>query len=111
MTEHRTVPQIEFESLDDFIRGQNNFYAYFLNDCEWGKSRRKTPHFERFQEAHPEMARIITNSTVEAVRAKPRKELPNEQLWGAYKIMSSLVFIDDKYVMRDNEPDKYFLTR
>ncbi|MBU4292879.1 MAG: hypothetical protein KJ770_02355 [Actinobacteria bacterium] len=111
MTEQKVAPQIEFESLDDFIKGQNNYYAYFLDDSEWGINYRERPPFKRFQESHPEMEREVTGATVQAVRANPRQKLPYKQLWGTYKIMSDLVFVDDKYVMRDGKPDKYFLIR
>jgi hypothetical protein len=112
MAEHQVAPQIEFETLDDFIEGQNNYYAHFLDDCHLGQLyRTKKVHFKRFQEAHPEMEREVTGATVRAVRAEPRQRLPYEQLWETYKIMSKLVFVDDKHVMRDGQPDKYFLTR
>ncbi len=111
MAEHEVAPQTEFESLDDFIRGQNNYYAYFLDDCDWGISHRERPPFRRFQEAHPEMERKVTDATIRALRAESRQKLPYEQLWETYKIMSRLVFVDDRSVMRDGQPDKYFLIR
>ena len=114
MAEHQVAPQIEFESLDDFIRGQNNYYAYFLDDCQFGKLyRTEKANFRRFQEAHPEMEREVTCSTVLALRSEPRQELPYEQLWETYKIMSQLVFVDDQYVMESGggKPDRCFLIR
>nr|MBI4156750.1 hypothetical protein [Candidatus Woesearchaeota archaeon] len=111
MAKHQIAPQKEYKTLEDFIRGQNNFYAHFLDDCQWGQVYRKTPHFKRFQEAHPEMEREVTGATVRAVRAEPRQKLPYGQLWETYKIMSKLVFVDDKYVMQDDKPDNWFLCR
>ena len=111
MAEHQIAPIREYETLEDFSRGQNNFYMYFLDDCGWGRLYRKTSHFQRFQEQHSEMEQKTRMVTVQAVRAEPRQELPYEQLWEAYKIMSKLVFLDDKYVMRDDQPDAWFLCR
>ena len=111
MTEQKVAPQIEFESLDDFVRGQNNYYAYFLDDCEWGINHRERPVFRRFQEANPQTEREVTGATVRAVRAEPRQRLPYEQLWQTYRIMSQLVFVNDQYVMENGQPDKYFLIR
>ena len=111
MAEHQVAPIREYETLEDFIRGQNNYYAHFLDDCKWGQLYRERPYFKRFQEAHPEMEREVTGATVRAVRAEPRQKLPYEQLWETYKIMSKLVFVDDKYVMRDGQPDAWFLCR
>ena len=111
MAEQKGAPQIEFETLDDFIKGQNNYHIHFLDDFGFGKLYREALHFRRFQEAHPEMERDVTGATVRAVMAEPRQKLPYEQLWETYKIMLKLVFVDDEYVMRDGQPDKYFLIR
>lgn len=114
MVEQRIAPQIEFKSLEDFIRGQNNFFCYFLEDCQSGEVYRRTAHFQRFQRAHPDLEREVTNETILAARNDPGKKwkrLPYNQLWEAYKIMSKLVFIDDPEVMRDGQPDEFFLVR
>jgi len=114
MAEHEVVSQMEFATLDDFIKGSNNYYTHFLGDAAWGK--RFTPHFKRFQEAYPEMEREVTAATDRAYNlwvedSKERAKLPYEQLWETYKIMSKLVFVDDKYIMRDGKPDSWFLCR
>ena len=112
MAEHQIAPQKEYTTLEDFTRGQNNFFLHFLDDWPVGNDTyRSKPHFKRFQEQNPEMERDVTRATIQAVRAKPRQELPNEQLWEAYKIMSKLVFVDDPDIMRDGQPDSMFLWR
>ncbi len=112
MTGREVAPQIEFKNLDDFIKDQNNYYAHFLDDCEFNqKIHRIMPHFKRFQEAHPEMEREVTYAAVRAYRSESRQRLPHEQLLETYKLMSKLVFVDDKYVMRDGQPDDWFLCR
>lgn len=111
MAEHQIVTQKEYATLEDFVRGQNNFYAHFLDDCEWGQLYRKSAHFKRFQKAHPDMETETTRATVSAIRVKPRQKLPYEQLFEAYKLMSHLVFVDDEYVMHYGQPDKCFLIR
>lgn len=110
MPEHQIAPQIEFRNLEDFTRRQYNYYAHFLDDCEWGNVYRAQAHFQRFQEANPEMEREVTLAVVRAVRAENRN-LPYEKLWESYKLMSKLVFSDDKYVMRDGKIDDCFLIR
>ena len=97
------APQIEFKSLDNFVKNQNNFYIYFTDDCEAGKIYRKFPHFKRFQEAHSELEKKVTTATVDALRSKDKskQKLPYEELWEAYKCMTKYVFIDDKYVVQD----------
>ena len=112
MVGHQVAPIREFETLEDFTRGQNNFYMHFRDDCYISNEiYRQNPHFQRFQKQHPEMEQETTRATVQAMRTEPRQKLPYEQLWDAYKIMSKLVFLDDKYVMRDGQPDDWFLCR
>lgn len=105
------IPQIEFENLDDFISLQNNYYAHFLGDCEWGQLHREMSHFRRFQKAHPKMEREATSATIQAVRRGPIQKLPYEQLWETYKIMSKLVFTNDEYLMQDDPSNEFFLVR
>jgi len=110
MVEHQVLQQIKFESLDDFIRGQNKYYAHFLDDCQLGHLHRTTDYFKRFQETHPEMERELTSATILAVRSEPRQRLPYEQLWEAYKIMSNLVFVEDIHLI-ENESNEDLLIR
>jgi len=112
MVEHQIAPQKEYKTLEDFIREQNNFYLYFLDDCFIGNEvyRAQLP-FKRFQEQNPEMERDVTKATVQSKRSKQRQELPYEKLWEAYKIMSKLVYVDDEHVMHDGQPDSWYLCR
>jgi hypothetical protein len=106
------VPQKQFETIDDFINGSNNYYALFLDDCDWGLEHRETYGcFRRFQAAYPEMERQVTRATVQAVRAGPLQKLPWERLWETYKLMSQFVFADDKYATHDGQPHREYLIR
>jgi len=111
MTQHLLAPIRKYHTLEDFIKGQNNFYLHFIDDCYIGEIYRKRPHFRRFKKQYPRMEQEITKETVRAIRANPRCELPYKKLWEAYKIMSKLVFLDDEYVMRNGKPDAWFLCR
>jgi len=104
----RIVPQKKFESLDDFKKGQNNYYAYFLEGNGWGEARRILPCFKRFQDLYSELEKEVTKATCEAVSNST--ELPLELLYDSYNIMSQLVFTDDDDVMEYTKPDEYLIS-
>tara|TARA_Y100000294_G_scaffold177180_1_gene201743 strand:+ start:226 stop:552 length:327 start_codon:yes stop_codon:yes gene_type:complete len=107
MNQPRIMQQKQFESLEQFIDEQNNYYAHFLKGNDWGETRRNRPHFRRFQKAHPELEREVTRKTCEA-RFKSER-LPYEQLYRTYEIMSQLVHVDDEGVGIYSKPDEYLL--
>ena len=98
MTEPLIVPQREYSTIEEFAEDSNNFFAYFLDDCDYGEMKRGKPHFKRFQEANPDLEEVITKEVVRCIRQTPRLKLPYPQLWEAYKLMSQFVFISDPYV-------------
>ncbi len=117
--------QIQFENLEDFIRSKNNFHVYFIfpNESLFTGHYRHKEVFKRFIDSHPEMDRELVDRIANArERADTNgsglvEELSKEdcqQLWDAYKVMSKLVYIEDKGVLREEEyekPDRYFLIR
>ncbi|MBI2176446.1 hypothetical protein HYU40_03835 [Candidatus Woesearchaeota archaeon] len=107
MVQPTIAPQKQFASLDDFIKGQNNYYAHFL-EGNWGQTRRNHPHFRRFQGLYPEMERKL-RSEVTAARNQPGQQMPYTQLFESYKLMSQLVFADDPGVMQYSHPDMYLI--
>lgn len=109
MNEPQIAEQIEFESLDAFINGRNNFHFHFLDCWLSNTCYRIRPHFKRFQEQYPEIEESVTRLTGEA--DKENSVLPHEQLWEAYKLMSKLVFLEDPYVMLKDNPDNEVLCR
>jgi len=111
MAEQKVASLIQFGTLDDFVDRQDNYWAHFLDDVDFGQMKREHPYFKRFQAAHPEMERQVTEATVRARRAVPRERLPYEQLWETYKLMSKLVFVDDKDLQNYGQSNPYFLTR
>ncbi|MBW2999525.1 hypothetical protein KY339_02530, partial [Candidatus Woesearchaeota archaeon] len=72
----KTTPLVEFDSLGEFIKKQNNFYAHFYAGNDWGEHRRKRPYFKLFQSLYPEMERLTTELTIKSKTAKYRTELP-----------------------------------
>lgn len=108
MNKLNIVPQKQFETLDAFIKGQNNYYAHFLKDNPWGEIRRDRPHFRRFQDSHSGMEEEATRATCESRSSSTR--LPYEILFETYKIMSQLVFASDEGVMTYSKPDEYLLS-
>lgn len=106
------APQIEFQSLDDFVNKQNNFYMHFRDNCfESNNIYRLRATFKRFQIQNPEMEQDVTKATIQVIKAWPEQRLPYEQLWEAYNLMSKLVFVNDEYVMRGGQPDREYLIR
>ena len=112
--ESRIVPQTQFENVDGFMKRQNNYYIYFLNDCFMGEVYRGRSHFLRFQEAYPEMERELTSEISKARRGAGLNNLHLEskmKLWESYKFMSQFVYIDDPNTIREDGPDKWRLCR
>lgn len=112
MTQHQIVQQVQFETLEAFTKGQNNYYAHFLRDNPFGESRRIKPHFLRFQEQNPEMERELTDAVTEARNKSIRKEedLPLEQLFESYPLMSQLVYAEDPDVKEYSHPEMYLIS-
>lgn len=54
MLESKLVPQLPFESLDDFIKNSNNFYLFFV-EGHFGEMYRKKEVYHRFKEQNPEL--------------------------------------------------------
>jgi len=108
----KIVPQIQFDTLKDFIAGMNNFHNHFLDDCEFGKEMRERAYFKRFQNKYPELETELTKETVRVRRSQEGAEYLFEKLFSAYKLMSQLVYINDPWLLRaGGELDKKYLTR
>ncbi len=104
MAKFKIAPQREFKSLDDFIINQNNFHMHFMTHLRGSMDYRARDCFRRFKSQYSELERKTTQIAFQTVKGQPkREELPYEQLWEAYKVMSTLVFTRDKYVMRKNK--------
>ena len=103
------VQQIQFATLEDFIKGQNNYYAHFWTGNSWAESRRIRPHFRSFQESHPEMEADLTKKVTEACTSEPPKRIPYEELFESYKLMSEFVFDDNPAVLKYIDPARYLV--
>jgi hypothetical protein len=107
MANQRIVPQVEYETLEEFVEGSDNFYLFFGSGfCSEGAYRTRNA-FKRFQEAYPELERELALQ----VNSNSPPELPWQKLFEAYKLMSQLVHEDDPHVMIDGKPDKNYLTK
>jgi len=117
MPQPQIVPQKQFETLEDFANGMNNYPYHFSLDPYIGRTRRNTPHFQRFQEQNQEMEgemiSIVTRTLQTRTRLNRFENLSGEELeklWGSYKKMSQLVYADDPGVMEYSEPSVYLLS-
>jgi len=109
------VKQVQFESLDAFIVGQNNFYNIFDLSSDIGRSYREhRPAFKRFQEAEPQLESSATQEVTQImINHKHPKDfaldyIPREtfsKMFTAYKIMSDMVYDTDRDFPEDS-PDK-----
>lgn len=105
------VPQKQFGTLDLFIEGMNNYWAHFFRGNEWAETRRKRPHFLRFQEQNPEMEHELTDKITKIANTTRRREyMPLETLWESYNLMSQLVYAEDAGVMGYSDPSTYLLS-
>ena len=89
-----------------------NYWAHFYEGNTFGESKRNTPHFRRFQEQNPEMEKELTDAVTEA-RNKPIRslgDLPLEQLFKSYPLMSQLVYADDSGVMQYSDQSMYLIS-
>jgi len=93
LNENGDLSDLEFiviDSLEKFVCYQNNFFSYFLDNCEWGKMKRSKGYFKEFQNLYPEIEKELTNIVVES-RINSQKELPYEKLFEAYNLMKEIL--------------------
>ena len=112
MEKQKIVLQIQFASLEDFIDGNNNFYAHMIVDsaCSMIIDERigDWPCYGRFAKIAPELAlelkqEMIMQNYGRATYGEPWEDVfPWAKLWGAYKIISTLVYLGDPFVEGEN---------
>lgn len=111
----KIVSQKVFSSLDEFAAGQQNYYAHFLKGNSWGETKRKMPHFQRFQRLKPGLEKEATALTLEAHFKSVKtgcnilKILPYEVLFKTYRIMSYMVFSHDETAARYSVPEELLI--
>ncbi|NMB66635.1 hypothetical protein GYA25_01075 [Candidatus Woesearchaeota archaeon] len=87
----------EINSIDEFIKNQNNFYAYFVDYCEWGLSKRKKDYFKEFQERYPKFEKELTERISNLIKESgveilyKIKNFPYEDLFKAYSKMVDII--------------------
>lgn len=99
------IKQKKFETIDNFMKGSNNFRAHFLKGNPWGETRRANPHFKRFQQQHSELEKQTTDAMVAA--DQNHGDLPYDLLYESYQKMSELVFDTDEGARSYSKPDEY----
>jgi len=101
MSEPNIAPQTEYKTLDDFMKGQNNFWHFFIEDSFLGRLHRdKVEAYARFEEQNPDFAKELMQRATRMYREN--HQLPWEDLQRAYNLMAKLVHEDDRYVRRDD---------
>lgn len=111
MSEPKIVPQVEFEMLNDFVKGQNNYWHFFIEDSWLGQFHRENVEaYSRFEKQNSEFARDLMQKATRMY--KEYRQLPYEDLYRSYQLMSKLVYEDDRYVKKDDGSlDDYKLCR
>ena len=108
MNNKKNVEQIQFNSLEEFIKKENNFHAYFYHS-EFGNFHRETKIFEEFKLEYPKLEKITTKYTTQAIdNLKTKQELPYRMMWGCYRRMSKLLLKHNQEYISD---DKAILIR
>ena len=126
------VPQRQFDSLDEFISGQNNFYLHFVvvNDPAAVRLgipdalinyRRERGYFKRLKDNYGGMERALTSLFTELDKTTPHDKVidaKSTDMWAqiflfeSYKIMSGTVYSDEPGAIKpDGTVDDLFLTR
>ena len=101
MDKLKIVPQIEFKTLDSFIKGQNNFFHFFIENSDLGQVYRdKVEAYARFKEKNPNFVRELTQRITST--PKEDSQFPWNDLYGAYQSMAKLVHEDDGRVKRND---------
>ena len=92
----KIVVQQEYRRLSDFIKGQNNFFMFFVP----GKHRRRqSPVFKRFAKQFPDLeAELSATITAYFIPAKASPKL-QRKLFEAYIKMCQLFYATDKNVI------------
>lgn len=101
----------QFDSLQEFKEGSNNFFYTFVaeegNLDSYLNRRRKS--VQRFSVLFPE--KLMELEKIEAIDRRSLGEEDWQRLYEAYQEISQLVDIDDNSVIRAGEVDDYLLCR
>lgn len=131
------APLLKFESLDEFIKGKGNFHWYFVDRNN--NSIRRLHCYQRFKKKYKNLDKLLTKfysckfdigaEATKNVNFKPvlieddefKKKIGNmekqekreiyKKLFEAYKLMSQLVYRDDKFVVSDGKVNELYLIR
>ena len=120
MSDFEKADMKQFETLEEFKKGSNNYWVTFVEgEGVFAYIYRGKKSFERFQEKYPEIEEKLTDEVTKLMKEDhPSFYYPEnfedniyEKMFEAYKLMSQLVSVDDKDVIRDGEVDERYLLR
>ncbi len=92
----KVIPQKQFDTLDEFIDGCNNYAMLFQIGGE--DYRETTPAYDRFKEQNLEFDSKLKQRMNEINIDNPK--IPWDKLWDSYKLMSQLVYEDDPFAIK-----------
>lgn len=109
-----TAQLIVFESLEDFIRRQNNFYGHFNDKSFMGELRRKREYFLRFKNKNLDFELSLTRRVTDLIGnyandGTLHSKLPWSDLYQGYKLISLDVLVSE--IINDGLVDDYYLCR
>lgn len=104
------APMRQFEDLDAFKEGSNNFFLAF-NQSPDGFLNQRTRAIQRFKAIHPDKMEELLSSIDPLSLRKDIDDEGWQKLYEAYQEVSQLVDVDDPSVVKEGEIDDYFLCR
>lgn len=110
------APMHQYDSFEDFMKHQNNFWASFGAGGMMGEINGRKKYYQRFAILNPDMyVRLARGHRDIYARMVQGEETFDDPWWvemyEAYKKVSQLVDMSDEYVIRDGEVDEYKLIR
>lgn len=110
------APMHQFDTFEEFMEHQNNFWASFGAGGMMGEINAQKKYYQRFAILNPDSyIRLARGHRDIYARMVGGEETFDDPWWvemyEAYKKVSQLVDMSDEYVIRDGEVDAYKLIR
>lgn len=105
------APMKQYDSLEEFTRGSNNFHNFFTSNPEslYALTMKSKKAYQRYEVLYPEAIEEL--SALLASKGDDWGQEAWEALHAAYKDMSTLVDMRDKHVVVDDKVDDWYLCR
>jgi hypothetical protein len=104
MVRRERIPQTEFDSLEEFFEGNNNYWNLFHRHSTWhyyAEEEQDYPFWDRFRSLYPSFSDSLINKVTRSVMTGDENFWQGNDislwngLWTAYKMMSQLIYKDD----------------